>query len=69
MAALILILAILCIVLGFVSFLVGSLGIGSSRLRKRLPVHSPISLMHAGSIAIFLGMPLFFVAVAIHRLF
>ena len=52
---------------GMILFVTGSLAIGSYRLRKRLPIRSPISLMHAGSVSIFLCMVLFGVIAVIHR--
>ncbi len=41
--------------LGMLVFCVGGLAVSSWRLRQRLPVQSPVSLMHAGSSLFGLG--------------
>ena len=40
---------------GFVSIGLGGLGVSSHKLRRRLPVQSPISLLHAGGSLFGLG--------------
>ena len=41
--------------IGVCLFVLGSLGLSSYRLRQRLPVRSPVDLMHWGSILFSVG--------------